>query len=284
MRLPGRRRASEGAAEPTIVVDAATARAVPANPEALAAARNVTPAAEDRRTPRDPVAPPPPAAPDAPEHDPFPRDEVGRFVRRMPAYAHLAWNLARDPAVSKSKRAAVLAAAGYLISPIDLVPGFIPVLGQLDDLLVLIAALRLALSGLDSEQRAARLAAAHLSDELLAEDARALGHAGAWVARRGGRLAVKAGHRGVDTTADLARRTAPLAARGARTAGVLALKGAQRAGQVGLSGAQKVGQAGVSGAQKAGGALVDRVPGRGPSAGPEVDDRAGTTAGSGDEG
>jgi uncharacterized membrane protein YkvA (DUF1232 family) len=253
MRLPGRRTAAVTPATDVTPVDAATARAVPVKAPITAPEAERTPAVSGT----GPEA--------APEADPFPRDEVGRFVRRMPAYAHLAWNLARDPAVSKSKRAAILAAAGYLVSPIDLVPGFIPVLGQLDDLLVLIAALRLALSGLDREQRAAKLAAAHLSDELLAEDARALGLAGAWLARRGGRVAVRAGHRGVDATADLARRTAPLAARGARAAGVLALKGAQRAGQAGLSGAQKVGQAGVSGAQKAGGAIAERVPGRGGS-------------------
>lgn len=259
MRWPGTRRKDAATRADVSPVDAATARAVPVKAPITAPEAGRTPAVGGAATER------------APEHDPFPRDEVGRFVRRVPAYAHLAWNLARDPDVSKSRRAAVLAAAGYLVSPIDLIPGFIPVLGQLDDLLVLIAALRLALSGLDREQRAARLAAANLSDELLAEDAHALGLAGAWLARRGGRVAVRAGHRGVDATADLARRTAPLAARGARTAGVLALKGAQRAGQVGLSGAQKVGQAGVSGAQKAGGALVDRVPSRGGST-PELDD------------
>lgn len=270
MRLPGSRRNETSPSRQEIGrVDAATARAVPVHAPMTAS--------EPGRTPTTSPA----AAGTDHDPDPFPRDEVGRFVRRMPAYAHLAWNLARDPAVSRSKRAAILAAAGYLVSPIDLVPGFIPVLGQLDDLLVLIAALRLALSGLDREQRAAKLAAVHLSDELLAEDVRALGLAGAWLARRGGRVAARAGLRGVDATADLARRTAPLAARGARTAGVLALKGAQRAGQVGLSGAQKVGQAGMSGAQKAGGAIVDRVPGRG-GAVPELE--AGSDAGSADGG
>ena len=80
--------------------------------------------------------------------DPFPRHRISALVRRMPAYLRLSWRLAKDPLLSKARRAAVVGAAGYLASPIDLVPGVIPLLGQLDDIAVAIAALRLALAGL----------------------------------------------------------------------------------------------------------------------------------------
>jgi uncharacterized membrane protein YkvA (DUF1232 family) len=59
---------------------------------------------------------------------------VGRLPWR--AKASLAWALFRDRRVPLWVRAAVPALVLYLASPIDIIPDFIPVLGQLDDLLV----------------------------------------------------------------------------------------------------------------------------------------------------
>src|SRR5918995_2276180 len=108
--------------------------------------------------------------------DPFPRDEVAALLRRLPRYGRLAWALARDPRLSRARRAAVLAAAAYVISPIDLIPGIIPVVGQLDDLLVALAAIRFALEGLKPEWRAEKLAAAGLTQPDIEADMRATGH------------------------------------------------------------------------------------------------------------
>lgn len=52
---------------------------------------------------------------------------------------------ARDPRTPWAARLLVLAIVAYAVSPIDLIPDFIPVLGLLDDLLLLPAALYLAL-------------------------------------------------------------------------------------------------------------------------------------------
>jgi uncharacterized membrane protein YkvA (DUF1232 family) len=60
------------------------------------------------------------------------------MMRRMPAYARLVWALARDPRVPTQQKLVLGAIAGYLVFPIDIIPDFIPVLGQLDDLGVLI--------------------------------------------------------------------------------------------------------------------------------------------------
>ncbi len=163
--------------------------------------------------------PSPPMVQDGAVSDPFPNEHLSTFVRRLPAYARLAWNLGRDPLLSRARRGAVLAAAGYLISPVDLIPGIIPVLGQLDDLLVLLAALRFALQGLDPEQRAVHLAAVGLSDELLLEDVQTLGLTAAWLARAGARTAVRIGTFGLRTSATIARRMAPVALRGAQRTG-----------------------------------------------------------------
>jgi uncharacterized membrane protein YkvA (DUF1232 family) len=66
-------------------------------------------------------------------------------VKRLPAYARLVVAMARDDRVPWSARAMLATGGVYLVSPFDLVPGFIPVAGQLDDLYVLLMALRQAL-------------------------------------------------------------------------------------------------------------------------------------------
>ncbi len=52
---------------------------------------------------------------------------------------------ARDPRVPRVTRWLILAVLAYALSPIDLVPDFIPVLGYLDDLLLLPLGIWLAL-------------------------------------------------------------------------------------------------------------------------------------------
>jgi len=53
--------------------------------------------------------------------------------------ARLAWRLFRDPRVSWIKNAVPAIAALYLLSPVDLAPDFLPGIGQIDDLGLLIA-------------------------------------------------------------------------------------------------------------------------------------------------
>ena len=58
--------------------------------------------------------------------------------------------LARDPALSRTDRVAILAVLGYLALPFDLVPDFIPIAGQLDDAIIvalLVRRLRRRISG-----------------------------------------------------------------------------------------------------------------------------------------
>ena len=83
---------------------------------------------------------------------------------RIAIDAHAAWLAARDPRCPWTARAVGLLVAAYALSPIDLIPDFIPVLGLLDDAILVPAGLwlfvRLLPEGLFEEHRAAARAAA----------------------------------------------------------------------------------------------------------------------------
>jgi uncharacterized membrane protein YkvA (DUF1232 family) len=64
-------------------------------------------------------------------------------LRSLVVQARLAVRLFREPRVPALLKAVPVLAGLYLISPIDLVPDFLPGLGQLDDLGVILAALEL---------------------------------------------------------------------------------------------------------------------------------------------
>ena len=63
-------------------------------------------------------------------------------ARLVPDCLRLARRLARDPRVSRGRRLSLLALVAYLALPFDLVPDFIPVLGALDDALLVVLVLR----------------------------------------------------------------------------------------------------------------------------------------------
>ena len=54
----------------------------------------------------------------------------------------LVTRLARDPRVPRRRKLLLFAVVGYLALPLDLVPDFIPVAGQLDDAIVVALVLR----------------------------------------------------------------------------------------------------------------------------------------------
>ena len=85
-------------------------------------------------------------------------------AKRLRIEAHAAWLAARDPRCPWHARAVGLAVTAYALSPIDLIPDFIPVLGLLDDALLIPLGLRLFVRllppGLMEEHRIAAAAAA----------------------------------------------------------------------------------------------------------------------------
>jgi uncharacterized membrane protein YkvA (DUF1232 family) len=79
------------------------------------------------------------------------------IARRWPGYAGLAWDMLRDRRVPASARRWLAAAGAYSLSPVDPVPGVIPILVQLDDYAVLLLGIRRALRACSPEVRAEHL-------------------------------------------------------------------------------------------------------------------------------
>lgn len=75
------------------------------------------------------------------------REDARVLAGFIPDCAVLVSRLARDPRISRARRATLFIALGYLAFPLDLVPDFLPGIGQLDDAVVLGLALRVVVRG-----------------------------------------------------------------------------------------------------------------------------------------
>jgi uncharacterized membrane protein YkvA (DUF1232 family) len=64
-------------------------------------------------------------------------------ARELMRNASLAWRLLLDPQVSPLAKLVPVAVAAYVILPFDLIPDVFPVLGQLDDLAVVLIGMRI---------------------------------------------------------------------------------------------------------------------------------------------
>ncbi len=103
----------------------------------------------------------PGAAASAARHDSAPGGiAIRRFLKwlaflpvasRTPSYTRLIWELVRDERTPASRKALLAGALGYLVVGRDLIPDEIPVLGGLDDLVVVVLAVDLFLEGVPTE-------------------------------------------------------------------------------------------------------------------------------------
>ena len=100
-------------------------------------------------------------------------DKIARIAKRAGAklvYAALIlyYTLQSDK-VSKSDKAIIIGALGYMISPIDVMPDAIPIVGLTDDLAVLLYVLKKVWTGIDPdivEQAKSRLSKWFDDDEI----------------------------------------------------------------------------------------------------------------------
>jgi uncharacterized membrane protein YkvA (DUF1232 family) len=88
---------------------------------------------------------------DLDDRDERPRTMAGRragakrtlleVIRQLPHYLRLLGGLLIDRRVSLLDKALVAGAIAYIVSPLDLVPDFVPFLGQVDDVFLLMASI-----------------------------------------------------------------------------------------------------------------------------------------------
>jgi uncharacterized membrane protein YkvA (DUF1232 family) len=80
-------------------------------------------------------------------------------VRALFGAGHLSWRLVRDPRVPLLPKLVLAVGLVLIVSPINWIPNFVPILGQMEDLALLALVLNLFLksvpSGLRSEHEAA---------------------------------------------------------------------------------------------------------------------------------
>jgi uncharacterized membrane protein YkvA (DUF1232 family) len=78
-----------------------------------------------------------------------PREIAIPAVRILPDIVVLVRRLSDEPELPRSRRLGLLVLRAWLVSPIDLIPDFLPAVGQLDDLIIAVAVLRRVLPHLD---------------------------------------------------------------------------------------------------------------------------------------
>jgi len=77
------------------------------------------------------------------------REEARAWAALVPHALILTRRLLRDPRVSALDKAVLWLLLAYIVSPVDVVPDFIPVAGQLDDAVVVALVLRFLLRRAD---------------------------------------------------------------------------------------------------------------------------------------
>lgn len=93
--------------------------------------------------------------PELPDKDPLTtsraRDILQEVALFLPRFVVLLKRLMTDPRVPRRSKWIVGGVLVYLVSPIDVVPDFVPGLGQLDDVVVVLLALHGLLNRVDEE-------------------------------------------------------------------------------------------------------------------------------------
>lgn len=86
---------------------------------------------------------------------------------RLATYLIALWKLFKHPETPRAAKLVAIAVIAYAVSPIDLIPDFIPVLGQLDELILLPLGVALAMRLTPKPLWEARLREAEASTERL---------------------------------------------------------------------------------------------------------------------
>jgi uncharacterized membrane protein YkvA (DUF1232 family) len=91
--------------------------------------------------------------------------KLKQWARALKRDAYAVYFAARDPRVPWHAKAVGIAVAAYALSPIDLIPDFIPVLGYLDELIILPLGIALAVKLIPPELMAEHRARAEAAQD-----------------------------------------------------------------------------------------------------------------------
>lgn len=97
-----------------------------------------------------------------------------KWAKSMKRDVHALHLAARDPRVPWYVKGLALAVASYALSPIDLIPDFIPVLGYVDDLIIVPLGMMLVVSLIPAEIMAEHRATAAAADKPVSTTAAAV--------------------------------------------------------------------------------------------------------------
>jgi uncharacterized membrane protein YkvA (DUF1232 family) len=67
---------------------------------------------------------------------------VMSYIAELPNFLRLLWGLLRDSRVEIIDKLLVAGAIAYIVAPIDFIPDFIPFLGEVDDIYLLVLSIR----------------------------------------------------------------------------------------------------------------------------------------------
>ncbi|MBM2810284.1 MAG: hypothetical protein HW416_1043 [Chloroflexi bacterium] len=115
--------------------------------------------------------------------------QFGGVLVRLPRYVRLTYAVVKDRRVPANKRLLALVGAAYAISPVDLVPVFIPVFCQIECMAALLLTVRHALRSAPEEVATAHLEGTGLTFSILDEDIATLRQTLIWAGVKSARVA-----------------------------------------------------------------------------------------------
>lgn len=96
--------------------------------------------------------------------------DITPVLKRFSLYGKLIYDIFKTLNLTKRQKLILGAGLAYFVSPIDLIPGFIPVLGQLDDIIVALTVLIKILKELSPADRNSYLDKFQLTLETIEDD------------------------------------------------------------------------------------------------------------------
>jgi uncharacterized membrane protein YkvA (DUF1232 family) len=95
--------------------------------------------------------------------------------KRIPAYLRLGWEVAKEPTIPLVHRSGLYATLVYIVTPAHVVVSAVPVLGQIDLILLLFLSLRQALKHCPAKTLLRLYARARLNPDQMQKDAQTIG-------------------------------------------------------------------------------------------------------------